>query len=35
MLPNRFLDQGGQPEFNAIDASLWFVVAVHEFLQAA
>ena len=35
MLPNRFPDHGGQPEFNAVDASLWFVIAVHEFLQAA
>ena len=34
MLPNRFPDQPGQPEFNAVDASLWFVIAVHEFLQA-
>jgi predicted glycogen debranching enzyme len=35
MLPNRFPDQGGQPEFNAVDASLWFVISVHEFLRAA
>jgi predicted glycogen debranching enzyme len=35
MLPNRFPDQAGPPEFNAVDASLWFVIAVHEFLQAA
>jgi predicted glycogen debranching enzyme len=35
MLPNRFPDQGGEPEFNSVDASLWYVVAVHEFLQAA
>ena len=35
MLPNRFPDQGGQPEFNAVDASLWFVIAVHEFLTAS
>ncbi len=35
MLPNRFPDQGGQPEFNAVDASLWFIIAVHEFLQSA
>ncbi len=35
MLPNRFPERGGQPEFNAVDASLWFVIAVHEFLQAA
>jgi predicted glycogen debranching enzyme len=35
MLPNRFPDQGGQPEFNSVDASLWYVVAVFEFLRAA
>ncbi len=35
MLPNRFPDSGEQPEFNAVDASLWYVVAVHEFLLAA
>jgi predicted glycogen debranching enzyme len=35
MLPNRFPDHGGQPEFNAVDASLWFVISVHEFLRAA
>lgn len=35
MLPNRFPDQGGQAEFNAVDASLWFVVAAYEFLQTA
>jgi predicted glycogen debranching enzyme len=34
MLPNRFPDQGLVPEFNAVDASLWFVVAVAELLQA-
>jgi predicted glycogen debranching enzyme len=35
MLPNRFPDQGDQPEFNAVDASLWFVIGAHEFLEAA
>lgn len=35
MLPNRFPDQGAQPEFNAVDASLWFVIAAHEFLNAS
>jgi predicted glycogen debranching enzyme len=35
MLPNRFPDSGEQPEFNAVDASLWYVVAMHEFLKAA
>ncbi len=33
MLPNRFPDRGETPEFNAVDASLWFVVAAHELLQ--
>ena len=35
MLPNRFPEHGGEPEFNSVDASLWFVVVVHEFLVAA
>ena len=34
MLPNRFPDGTGQPEYNAVDASLWFVVAVHELIEA-
>jgi predicted glycogen debranching enzyme len=33
MLPNRFPDDGGEPEYNAVDASLWFVVAVHDYLR--
>jgi predicted glycogen debranching enzyme len=32
MLPNRFVDQGDAPEFNTVDAALWYVVAVHEYL---
>jgi glycogen debranching enzyme len=32
MLPNRFPDHGEAPEFNSVDASLWYVVAVHELL---
>lgn len=32
MLPNRFPDAGEAAEFNAADASLWFVVAAHELL---
>ena len=35
MLPNRFPDSGEALEFNAVDASLWYVVAVHELLQEA
>jgi predicted glycogen debranching enzyme len=33
MLPNRFPDQGDEPEFNAVDASLWYVIAVHDYLR--
>ena len=35
MLPNRFPDQGDTPEYNSVDASLWYVVAVDDFLSAA
>ena len=34
MLPNRFPDQGDRPEYNSVDASLWYIVAVHDFLAA-
>ena len=35
MLPNRFVEAGGAPEYNAVDAPLWFIVAGHELLQEA
>ena len=35
MLPNRFPDRGETPEFNSVDASLWYVIAVHDYLRAA
>ncbi|ANM30044.1 hypothetical protein ABI59_11380 [Acidobacteria bacterium Mor1] len=35
MLPNRFPDGGGEPEYNAVDASLWFAIVVHEWLAAS
>jgi len=35
MVPNRFPDAGAEPEFNAVDASLWFVVAVQDLLHAS
>ncbi|WP_321911237.1 amylo-alpha-1,6-glucosidase [Paraburkholderia sp. J11-2] len=34
MLPNRFPDAGGVPEYNSVDASLWFIVAVHDYFAA-
>jgi len=35
MLPNRFVEEGEGPEFNSVDASLWYVIAVHDFLEAS
>jgi predicted glycogen debranching enzyme len=34
MLPNRFPDRGEEPEYNSVDASLWYVLAVHEYREA-
>ena len=34
MVPNRFPDIGEQPEYNTIDASLWFVHAIDRYLAA-
>jgi glycogen debranching enzyme len=35
MLPNRFPDAGSAPEYNSVDASLWFVVAADALLRTA
>jgi predicted glycogen debranching enzyme len=35
MLPNRFSATGAESEFDAVDASLWFVMAVHDLLRAS
>jgi predicted glycogen debranching enzyme len=34
MLPNRFPDKNGQPEYNAVDATLWLFHAAHEYFKA-
>jgi predicted glycogen debranching enzyme len=34
MLPNRFQDNGEEPEYNNVDGTLWYFVAVHKYLQA-
>jgi predicted glycogen debranching enzyme len=34
MLPNRFPDHGETPEYNTIDATLWFFVAIYKYYQA-
>ena len=33
MIPNRFPDGGEPPEYNTVDAALWFVVAAHDYLS--
>lgn len=33
MLPNRFPDQGEQPEYNTIDATLWLFVVLYEYWE--
>ena len=33
MLPNRFPDKGEAPEYNTIDATLWFFVVLHEYYE--
>jgi len=35
MLPNRFPDGGEAPEYNTVDATLWFLVAAHRYLEAS
>ena len=35
MLPNRFPDVGGQPEFNTVDATLWYFEAVRAYLATS
>jgi predicted glycogen debranching enzyme len=34
LLPNVFPDGRSEPKYNSVDASLWYVVAVHDFLAA-
>lgn len=35
MVPNRFPDLGEEPEYHSVDASLWYVIAVHDYLSAS
>jgi predicted glycogen debranching enzyme len=32
MLPNRFVEGDEPPEYNSVDASLWFVISAHELM---
>jgi predicted glycogen debranching enzyme len=35
MLPNRFPDHGQPPEYNTVDAALWYFHAIDAYLQAS
>jgi len=34
MLPNRFPDTGEEPEYNTVDATLWYFEAVRQYVEA-
>jgi len=34
MLPNNFPDAGGQPQYNSVDAALWYFEAVRQYFAA-
>jgi len=34
MLPNRFMDNGQPPEYNNVDGTLWYFIAVFKYLLA-
>ncbi len=34
MLPNRFPDVGETPEYNTVDATLWYFVAIYRYINA-
>ena len=34
MLPNRFPDVGEAPEYNTVDATLWYIEAVRQYIEA-
>lgn len=35
VLPNRFPDRGAVPEYNSVDAALWFIIAAYELSREA
>lgn len=35
MLPNRFQDNGAPPEYNNVDGTLWYFIAIYKYLQAS
>ncbi|HYK53853.1 MAG TPA: amylo-alpha-1,6-glucosidase [Candidatus Eremiobacteraceae bacterium] len=35
MIPNRFPDAGDTPEYNTVDATLWYVIAIERYASSA
>jgi predicted glycogen debranching enzyme len=35
LIPNRFVEVGSTPEYNTIDATLWFVLAIYQYAKAS
>lgn len=35
MLPNRFIEGSEQPEYNSVDAALWYIIAVEALIERA
>ncbi len=35
LIPNRFDDYGGEPDYNTVDASLWYIIAADEYLRTS
>ena len=35
MLPNRFPDDGSPPEYNTVDAALWYVEATRQYMETS
>src|SRR2546429_9923504 len=34
MLPNNFPDGGGKPEYNTVDATLWYFESIRQYFEA-
>jgi len=34
MLPNRFQDNNEPPEYNTVDGTLWYFIAIHKYIEA-
>jgi len=33
LVPNRFPDEGETPSYNSVDAALWFILAINEYIK--